>query len=180
MSMNAMKGRLLDWYVSTSGKQRVVLELDGDIKSEYDELAKDTVSVVMRKARGQRSLDANAYAWVLIDKLAEVLGVTKEEVYCTEIRSIGGVSETVCVRNDAVEKLVKGWKHSGIGWQAETTESKIPGCTNVILYYGSSTYDTRQMSTLIEQLVQDCKANDIETLTPEQLSILNEEWGIRQ
>ena len=44
-------------------------------------------------------------------------------------------------------------------------------------YYGSSTYDTRQMSQLIDNLVQDCKALDIETLTPEKLSLLMEEWN---
>jgi hypothetical protein len=50
--------------------------------------------------------------------------------------------------------------------------SKINGCTNVILYYGSSTYNTAQMSLLIDHLVQDAKALGIETMTPQELEAL--------
>ena len=48
---------------------------------------------------------------------------------------------------------------------------------NVTLYYGSSTYDTKQMSRLIDNIVQDCQAVGIETLTPDKLALLLEEWG---
>ena len=48
---------------------------------------------------------------------------------------------------------------------------------NVTLYYGSSTYDTEQMSRLIDNVVQDCKALDIETETPERLAMMMEAWG---
>ena len=52
--------------------------------------------LVRRKPR--RSLDANAYAWALIDKLAAATNLSKVEVYREAIRDIGGVSEVVCVR----------------------------------------------------------------------------------
>ena len=55
--------------------------------------------------------------------------------------------------------------------------SKIPGYRNLRCYYGSSTYDTKQMSQLIDNLVQDCKALGIETLTPDKLALLTEEWN---
>ena len=45
-----------------------------------------------------------------------------------------------------------------------------------MLYYGSSTFDTKQMSRLIDNIVQDCKAVGIETLTPQQLDALKEGW----
>ncbi len=131
----------------------------------------------IRKAKQRRSLDANAYAWVLIDKLAEATGISKAEIYRNAIRDIGGNTETVCVRTEAVKKLCEGWERNGLGWQAETYPSKLPGCTNVVLYYGSSTYDTRQMSRLIDNLIEDCKALDIETLPPEKLSALMEGWN---
>lgn len=133
--------------------------------------------VEIKQQRPRRSLDANAYAWVLLDKLAAKLGRTKAEIYREAIRSIGGVSETVCVRDIAVDKLIEGWQHNGLGWFADTMPSKIKGCTNVVLYYGSSTYDTKQMSALIDAIVQDCKAVGVETLTPEQIAALNAAWG---
>lgn len=130
----------------------------------------------IKQKRKKRSLDANAYAWVLIDKLAEKLGRSKIEIYRQYIRDIGGVSETVCVLKKAAEKLVDGWKKNGIGWQADTIPSKIDGCVNVVLYFGSSTYDTAQMSRLIDMIVQDCKQFGIETMTPFELDALKERW----
>ena len=64
-----------------------------------------------------------------------------------------------------------------MGWLTNTLPSKIPGCTNVILYYGSSAYDTNQMSRLIDRIVQDCKDAGIETLTPDKLDAMKAGWG---
>ena len=47
---------------------------------------------------------------------------------------------------------------------------------NVVLYYGSSTFDTQQMSRLIDGLVQDCRALGLETLPPDKLALLKEAW----
>ena len=127
--------------------------------------------------RERRSLDANAYCWALLGKLAEVLRIKKEDLYRQYIRDIGGNSETVCVPEQGAAKLVDGWRHNGIGWQAETMPSKIKGCINVTLYYGSSTYDTAQMSRLIDMVVQDCKDQNIETLPPDKLAGMMEEWA---
>lgn len=130
----------------------------------------------VKEYRSHRSLDANAYFWVLCDKLAEATGISKTGIYRQSIRDIGGNSQIVCVPTKAVDKLVSGWQHNGLGWIADTTESKLNGCTNVILYYGSSTYDTAQMARLIDNIVQDCEAVGIETMTPIQLARLKEDW----
>lgn len=136
-----------------------------------------TVALKVGKKNKKRSLDSNAYFWVLVDKLSQRLNLPKEEVYRNAIRNIGGVSEIVCVQNKAVEKLCQGWQKMGIGWQTDTMPSKIDGCTNVVLYYGSSTYDQKQMTSLIDNIVQDCKAVGIETLTPIELARLTEGWN---
>ena len=130
---------------------------------------------VVRKKK-KRSLDSNAYAWVLIDKLAEKLSMSKEEVYRNAIRHIGGVSETVCVVEHGVEQLTRSWARNGLGWSYEVFDSKIPGCKNVILHYGSSVYTQSQMGRLIDSLVQDCKALGIETLSPDKLAAMLGEW----
>lgn len=162
--------------VQLNGKQRLVLELDEDFRWGWDKFHEEDVEITIKKFRAKRSLDANAYAWVLIDQIAAELGVTKETVYRNAIRNIGGVSETVCVRKSAVEKLTEGWSKNGLGWQVETMPSKLPGCTNVILYYGSSTYDSKQMSALIDTLVDDCHELGLETRTPEEIESLIKEY----
>ena len=55
-------------------------------------------------------------------------------------------------------------------------KSKIPDCTNVVLYYGSSEYDTAQMSRLLDAIIREAKLQNIETATPEELARLKENW----
>jgi hypothetical protein len=158
------------------------LTLEVNERSDFELLVddmrdKDKLSIEVKPYREKRSLDANAYFFVLADKLAEKLNTSKVEIYRNAIKDIGGVSETVCVRNQAVERLCEGWMKNGLGWQTETFPSKIEGCTNVILYYGSSTYDTEQMSRLIDNIVQDCKAVGIETRTPDEIANMLSLWG---
>jgi hypothetical protein len=148
-----------------------------DARKFVGEMKDKKYEVTIKEFREKRSLDANAYCWVLLDKLAEVLREPKEQIYRSYIREIGGNCEVVCVLNSAVDRLRKGWERNGLGWLTETEKSKIDGCTNVVLYYGSSTYDTKQMSRLIDLIIQDCKGCGIETLPPERLAGMIEEWG---
>ncbi len=171
-----MKGRIVDFSIGLDGRQRITVSVDGDLRETYNDLREAEIDMSLKKFRQKRSLDANAYCWTIIDKLAAALRLTKAEIYREAIRGIGGVSETVCVKDAAVSRLVEGWEHNGLGWFADTVKSKIPGCTNVVLYYGSSVYDTKQMSALIDALVTEAKAQGIETLTPEQLAAMSAEW----
>lgn len=157
-----------DWLCIQTNKARQVLDSLKDGKA-YD--------VEIKEHREKRSLDANAYFWVLVDRLAEKLRIPKTEIYRRYIREIGGNNETVCVTAEAADKLRSGWEHNGLGWQTDTMSSKLPGCVRVVLYYGSSTYDTAQMSRLIDLIVQDCREQGIETLSPDKLAGMMEEWG---
>ena len=159
---------------------RIPTKLRGSLMAGIDKIlesgVKDLCIKVGRK-RKKRSLDANAYCFVLIDKLAAKLGITKEEVYRQAIREIGGVSEVVCVQNKALDTFCRTWSCHGLGWQTETFPSKVPNCTNVIIYYGSSEYDTAQMGRLIDNIVEACKEQGIETLPPAELESMIGKWG---
>ena len=131
----------------------------------------------VKEHRQKRSLDANAYAWVLIGKLAEAMRITTLEVYRQAIQNVGGNYEIIPIKEEAVNHFKKIWEAKGLGWPCVNMgPSRIPGYRNIRAYYGSSTYDTKQMSVLIDCLVQDCKALDIETLSEEKLSLLKEAW----
>ena len=157
-----------DWLCIQTNKARQVLDTLKEGKP-YD--------VEIKEHREKRSLDANAYFWVLADRLAEKTRIPKTDIYRSYIREIGGNHEVVCVADSAVEKLRSGWEQNGLGWQTDTMPSKLPGCARVVLYYGSSTYDTAQMSRLIDLIVQDCREQGIETLPQEKLAGMMEEWG---
>ena len=147
-----------------------------DARKFVTEMQNKKYEVTIKEFRQRRSLDANAYCWVLLDKLAEAFREPKEKIYRSYIKEIGGNCEVVCVLNSAVDRLRKGWERNGLGWVTDTEKSKIEGCTNVVLYYGSSAYDTHQMSRLIDMIIQDCKGCGIETLPPERLAGMLEEW----
>ena len=134
----------------------------------------------VKEHRRKRSLDANAYCWVLINKLADVMRIPPTEVYRQAIQDISGNSEVIPIKEEAVAQFKQAWSHNGLGWLCKDMgKSKIPGYRNLMVYYGSSVYDTKQMSELIDHLVQDCKALEIETLTPDKLSMLMEEWDAK-
>ena len=171
-----MIGQLKDITKSRDGRWIVSFITSEDFSKSFDELASKPVSIEIKGARFRRSLDANAYAWVLIDKIAEKTGIRKTEVYRHTIKEIGGVSDTICVMDKAVDRLREGWEKNGIGWQTDVMPSKVAGCTNVILYYGSSVYDSKQMSQLISSLVQDAEALGIPTITEEQAQKMLGNW----
>jgi hypothetical protein len=137
----------------------------------------EKLSIKISKYKKKRSLDANAYCWTLISKLAEKLNVPKTDIYRQAIKEIGGNSEVVCVQDKAVQSLCSGWERNGIGWQTETMPSKIEGCTNVLLYYGSSEYDTAQMSRLVNFISEECQLQNIELKSKEEVDSLLRQWG---
>lgn len=172
-----MNGRLKDMTRSRDGKEWVITFSTPENFSEmYDELSGKEVSIEIKAVSRKRSLDANGFAWKLIDMIAEKMNISKSEVYRSAIKEIGGVSETVCVQDKAVNRLREGWEKNGVGWQTETMPSKIPGCTCVILYYGSSSYDTKQMSRLIDLLIHEAEELGIPTWR-DDADRLVQKWG---
>lgn len=172
-----MIGRLKDLTKSRDGQWLITLSTSEDFSETFDELADSEITVEIKKRKRKRSLDANAYAWALIDQIAEKSGVRKSEVYRHAIREIGGVSTIVCVQDIAVDRLRESWQKNGIGWQTETMASKINGCTNVVLYYGSSVFDSKQMAQLIDLLIQDAESLGIATLTGSQVGGMVDKWS---
>ena len=172
-------GAIKDISLGLDGKAQVTLAINekNTFLQGADELVgREKVSVEIKPYRAKRSLDANAYAWVLLDKLSEKLGIPKIPLYRTFIKDVGGNNETVCVTNGAVERLCEGWRGNGLGWITETFTSKLEGCTNVILYFGSSTYDTAQMHRFLDLIIEACKAQGIETITPNEKARLLALW----
>ena len=174
--MLTFKGKLKDHIIKLGGK--VVLMLDTDLSAEYlDELKDKELKVQVSVWRQDRSLNANNYCWKLLDEIAQRTRSTKEEVY-QEIISKVGVFEILPIRNEAVDNFVEKWESRGLGWVCNIMrDSKIPNYTNVIAYYGSSVYNTKEMSRLIDEVVQEAQALGVQTKTPQELAELKNLWG---
>ena len=172
-----MKGTINGLMYSGLTKTTIVeIALEGNQAAEIEKYKGKHIDMTLKQYRKARSLDANAYYWVLLDRLATVVNVPKTEIYRMHVRDIGGNCEMFTVKNFAVERLCNGWSRNGMGWITDTMPSRYDGYTNVFLYYGSSTYDTHQMSRLIDLAVQDCQAQGIETKTPAEIENMLSLW----
>lgn len=129
----------------------------------------------IKEHREKRSLDANAYYWKLCGELAKAVHEKPEEIYRRHIRDFGNY-DVLCMQDRALEAFQKHWISGHLGRFVETREAKLPSCTTVLAYYGSSDFDRREMSALIDSCIQDCRALGLETLPPDKLALLKEAW----
>ena len=130
----------------------------------------------LKEYREKRSLDANAYFWRLLDELAISLGEPKEDLYLRYVKECGPFRDFTLSEEEA-GTFRTAWSMLGTGWPTEQVDYAEDGDRLVIrAYYGSSTYNTKQMSRLIDSVVADCKAVGIETLPPEKLAAMKEDW----
>lgn len=141
------------------------------------ELKKDTqYDIEIKKHTVKRSLDANAYSWVLIGKLAKKLNIPSKEIYREYIKDTGNY-EILPIKTEIVERWKEIWSAKGIGWVCdELGASKLADYTNVRCYYGSSVYTTKEMAKLIDMIVTDCKEQGIETMSPAEIERIVDEW----
>lgn len=133
---------------------------------------KDRLSLTVKEYRQKRSLDANAYMWHLIGEMANVLCAANDDVYVQMLKQYGQVG-VVKIPNDKVELFKRTYKY-------HEKHEKLPDeekAQYYKFYLGSSNYDTKEMSILIDGVVSECKELGIETMTPKELSLLCEEWG---
>ncbi len=135
----------------------------------------DDVIYDITEHKEKRSLNCNAYCWTLIGKIAGVIGSTKEEVYREYIQN-KGIYRVITMNKEAVPTFIKIWSERGLGWLCETSETKIEGLVDVVAYYGTSSYNTKQMANFIDYVVQEAKQLNIETLTPDKIAELKSLW----
>ena len=123
----------------------------------------------------KRSLNANAYCWVLMNKIADAIKSTKEEVYREYIKN-KGIFRLITMNKEATDTFIKVWQEKGLGWICDLSESKYEGMVDVVAYYGTSSYNTKQMANFIDYVVDEAKNLGIETLPPDEIERLKSLW----
>ena len=172
-----MLGKLKDLNINHDGTMDMIITVDTDVREMFEELHGGLIDVQIKKHYKKRSLDANALCWYMIDQIAAKAHKKKSEVYREAIRDIGGVSTVVCTLDENVDAIIKSWVSRGEGWQAIASPSKLPGCSNLTLICGSSVYDSAQMSSLIDSLIQDAESLDIPPPSRKEIDRAKEIWN---
>lgn len=173
-----MIGRLKDLLRLRGGEWLVSFTTREDPGQLFDDMNGQSVRIEIRKASKHRSLSANNYAWVLIDKISEKTGIPVSEVYRQAIREIGGVSDYYGMKEAAYEAFCEIWTAGHMGRQVEIVPgSTKPGWINVRAWKGSSDFDTAQMARLIDLLVQEAEAQGIGTVPQKEVERMVSQWG---
>lgn len=160
-------------------KPKISLILDTNSLDIVEQLKNENkLNIEMKKWYKKRSLDANAYCWVLCNNIANELSkngiTTKEEIYRDEILQVGSF-EPFIVQEKTFEKFKRIWEKQGLGFLVQEV-SRQDKCVKVNCYYGSSTYDSKEMSLLIEILIQLAKSLNLETKSQSEINSLLESW----
>lgn len=140
-----------------------------DVISKLLKLDRDTLyDIKITKHRNKRSLDANAYYWLILGQIADAMKIDKEQLHKDYLRHYGVITQAMLP--------VKGngyFKYYDLDGIREINKNRFY-VYNV--YKPSSEMNTKEMSHLIDGIVEEAKAIGIETMTPSELQILKEEW----
>lgn len=174
-----MEGRLTGFSLTPDGGcQNITVTVAADFRETYDELKDGLVDITIKKATKHRSLEANRYAWTLIDQIAAKIHEKRRDVYRKAILDIGGVSKDMFIKADALPVFTAIWEKQGLGNQVEVVDTEDEtGWCSIRVFFGSSTYDTAQMSTLLDSLIQEAESLGIPTITPKEEERMLGRWA---
>lgn len=171
-----LTGKLLsvqrDWK---SNRINMTFEVNEQPTEEINQIAScEKLSIEVKKFRQKRSLDANAYCWVLMTKIAEVVDSSKDEVYEEMLQKYGYVYQddegyiAVTVKAEVDMSKIQGH------WKFLKTNGVF---SSYLMIKGSSEYDSAEMAKFIDRIIDEAKDLGIETLPPEELERMKAEWN---
>jgi hypothetical protein len=143
-----------------------------DFERMVDDLKdNEKLSIEVKPYREKRSLNANAYAWVLIGKIADATRAGKDEVYLKCLKRYGQSDLISILSTVPVEHYLKYYEEAG----RSTLNGKE--FTHYRVYKGSSEFDTLEMTIFIDGVVSEAKDLGISTETPEEIARMKALWG---
>jgi len=176
-----VKSELLNITRDLNGDFLATFKVPKECIQELVELKNKALSLVIKLFRKDRSLNANGYLWILCSRLAESLNSTKWEIYKHELKKWSNEFTYMVVEPKTAEYLKSREDEKNADFRVVEilNEGEINGkkAVQILAYLGSHTFDSKQMSVLIDGVVQDCKELSITTKSDEELERLVKEWN---
>lgn len=168
-----MRGRWKQqpFYDYQTKKHLITLELD-DMPSIYESTKDKDLDIKIEVHREKRSTAANRLLWECISQIAKALHTDKWEIYLRELKHHGKFTY-ICAKPQAVEAFKKMWREC-----EEVGEININGEKSVQLlcYFGSSTYNTKEFSDLLEGVISDMKVMGLQPPTERDFEEAIKAW----
>lgn len=165
----------IDWQTQ---KFNVTFEINESetFKSEVESISDcEKLSIKAVKFRNRRSLDANALLWKCLGDIAVALKTDKWEVYLQMLRRYGKFSHII-VKENAVEAVKRQWRECEVVGDITVNGQKA---VQMLCYFGSSTYDTKEFSTLLDGVISEMQEMGLETPMTADMERALEMWGKR-
>lgn len=167
--MTEFKAKSFRIAMTMNGDCEITFISHGNTARSLETLGEGELLVSVKKWREKRSLSQNSYLWVLIGDIGKKLTIPKEDVYKSYIRDYGQF-EMIELPSEAVKRFSTEWSKKGIGWFVDVISNGERA--QIAAYYGSSSYDTSEMSKVLDAVIRDCEEMGIPTLTEEQIKNL--------
>lgn len=132
----------------------------------------ERLSIKATRYREKRSLDANGLLWLCLGRIAESLRTDKWEVYLQMLKRYGKYTY-ICVKPAVVEAVKAQWREC-----EEIGRVNINGqeAVQMLCYFGSSTYNTKEFSVLLDGVISEMKEMGLEAPTSEEMRRSLEQW----
>lgn len=158
-------------FVSGAPKVTLLINEKADFFQGYEKLKVcEKLHIEFKPYSPKRSLNANNYAWQLINDIANELRASKDEIYLKMLKRYGQSTMISVIAEADISEFVKYYEEAG--------ESYLNGklFKHYRVYKGSSEFGTQEMSILIDGIVSEAKALGIQTETPAELARLKSLW----
>lgn len=149
-----------------------------DCLLSLEQLKDIKLSIQVKKWQKKRSINANNYFWKLLSEYSEEKNVDTIEEYKERVKRLG-IFRRFRIEDKDKKTFEIMWQDKGIAWFCETADTEYIGDIEfkiINAYYGSSSFNSKQMSRLINDLVEDCKEVGIETKSDAEIKSLLESW----
>lgn len=173
-----MRGRLIDLSLGLNHKQRITVEVDRDFRPDFDRLKGAELDIEIKKHREKRSLSANAYFHVLVNKIAAERGGSEEEVKASLVCEYGALARdgdglTVGFKLPASVDVSTIYPYTKC-FDTREEGGKLFKC--YLVYKQTHLMDSKEMARLIDGAIEVAEELGIETDTPAQLARYKEAW----
>lgn len=151
-----------------TGKLKFTVEVEEGNPEDIEAMMEKDAAIRIEEFRTHRSKNANALMWACLSKIAAVLGGNKEVYYLQALRKYGKFT-LVSVKKESFDAWKKMWREcEKVGERGDVYD--------VLCYFGSSTYNTKEFSVLLDGIIDDMRNSGIETPTQEELQRSLELW----
>lgn len=171
-------GRYVGASLTLDGKS-INLTFEVDRSAKVEDIPDGPLKITADKLRKRRSLDANAYFHVLVGKIADTLTISKTRAKNILICRYGQMEtiddQPLVYKTNAPPEYMAEQEYLHV-LHIATKEENGSEIHFYRIFRGSHTYDSKEMSVLIDGTVQEAKDMGIETLTPRELEKMKEAW----